>query len=79
LTTRVVASARTARYFTRMRERKHNLVVRIDGDELAKLHRLADDRDEMISQMVRRWANDAYAARFGAEAPPTPKLKHRSQ
>jgi hypothetical protein len=78
MTTRVVASTRSVRYLNTMRERKHNLVVRIDGDELAKLHRLADDRDEMISQMVRRWANDAYRARFGAESPPAPKLKHRS-
>jgi hypothetical protein len=59
-----------------MRDRQHNLVVRVDADELAKLHRLADDRDEMISQMVRRWAHDAYASRFGAEPPPPARLKH---
>lgn len=61
-----------------MRDRNLNLNVRIDADELAKLHALAEDRDLSASTLVRHWLREAYAARFGAALPsntPTAKKK----
>ena len=59
-----------------MRERERSLVVKVDDDELAKLHVLANAGDEPISVMLRRWISERYTARFGDIAPPVPKLKH---
>ncbi len=52
-----------------MKERTRNLVVRVDEQELAMAHRLADDRDEPMTMLVRRLLRDAYIARFGLEKP----------
>ena len=45
--------------------RPHQLHVLVDKAERARLERLAEDRGETISSMIRRWALDAYRARFG--------------
>jgi hypothetical protein len=52
-----------------MRDRDLNLNVRVDAEELAKLHALADDRDVSVSTLVRHWLREAYAIRFGAVQP----------
>jgi hypothetical protein len=52
-----------------MRTRPHNIVVKVDADELAKLHALADAADEHASRLVRRWIAQQYEARFGDVAP----------
>ena len=59
-----------------MRERERSLMVKVDDDELAQLHALANAGDEPISVMLRRWLAERYVARFGEAAPPPPKLKH---
>lgn len=48
-------------------ERERNLNVRISDDELAKLHRLADDRDVTASTLLRHVIRDLYLQRFGSE------------
>ncbi len=58
-----------------MKERGHTMSIKVDGDELARLHALADAGDESIGAMVRRWTRERYLARFGDAAPPVPKLK----
>jgi hypothetical protein len=58
-----------------MKDREHNLVIRVDRDELAMAHALADDRDEPIARMLRRFIRDSYQARFGSGKPPEPRLK----
>jgi len=52
-----------------MRDRAHNLNVRLTAEELALAHALADDRDEPMTMLVRRLLRDAYVARFGLEKP----------
>ena len=59
-----------------MKDREHNMVVRLDGEELAMVHALASDGDEPIARVVRRWIRHEYVERFGAKKPPAPKLKH---
>ena len=61
-----------------MKEREHNLVVRVDSIELAKLHALAGDADQPISQVVRGWLWKHYAARFGDVTPPTVEPRNSS-
>jgi hypothetical protein len=60
-----------------MRERSHNLHVKVDDAELAQLHALADDADEPIARTVRRWIRERYVARFGDATPRKPNLKAR--
>lgn len=57
-------------------KREKNLVLRVADEELAMVHALADDRDESIARIVRRFIRDAYVERFGLKKPPAPKLKH---
>jgi hypothetical protein len=58
-----------------MKERAHTMSIKVDGDEMARLHALADAGDESIGAMVRRWMRERYTARFGDAVPPVPKLK----
>jgi hypothetical protein len=58
-----------------MRERERNLTIRLDDEELAKIHALADRGDEPISFMLRRWVNDHWRATFGDAAPPPTRTK----
>ena len=58
-----------------MKDRDHNLVVRVDRTELAKLLALAEDADEHASQLVRRWLGQHYVARFGDAEPPEASRK----
>lgn len=53
-----------------------SLVVKVNDEELAKLHALANDVREPISVIVRRWLRDSYRARFGDAVPPDVELKH---
>ena len=57
-------------------DREHNMVVRVSHEEIARAHRLATDAGEPIAIMFRRWLNDAYRSRWGAEPAPEPTLKH---
>lgn len=59
-----------------MHERERNLVVRVDDEELAMAHALADAGDEPIARVVRRMIRHEYADKFGTAKPPKPKLKH---
>jgi len=52
------------------------MVLRVDDEELAMAHALAEAEDEPVARLVRRFLRDAYRARFGNAKPPTPKLKH---
>jgi len=65
-----VARAISETHKTRMRERKHNLVVRVDDEELDMVHALSESTDEPAARIVRRFIRDAYGARFGATPPP---------
>jgi hypothetical protein len=46
--------------------RSEHFNVRLRPEELAKLHALAEDRDETASALIRRFIRERYAARFGA-------------
>lgn len=59
-----------------MLKRTRNLVVACSDEELAMLHQLADDRDEPISRVVRRWIKDTYITTYGMKKPRPAKLKH---
>lgn len=59
-----------------MQERRHTLNVWLNGDELAKLHRIAKAQDRDIARIVRNFIHTTYEASFGDEKPPKPKLKH---
>ncbi len=59
-----------------MRERDRSLVIKVDDDELARFHALANAGDEPISVMLRRWLAERYTAKFGDAKPARPKLKH---
>ncbi len=59
-----------------MKERERNLVVRVDDQELAMLHAVANDRDEPIARVVRKFIRDAYGAKFGDAVPAPATLKH---
>lgn len=52
------------------------MVARVSAEELAMVHAIASDRDETISQMIRKFIRESYRLRFGEKAPPRPKLKH---
>lgn len=52
------------------------MVVRLTGDELAQIHRIATSQDREISRIVRGWIAAAYREQWGSEAPPAPKLRH---
>ena len=60
-------------------ERERNLVVRVDDEELAMAHALADAGDEPIARVVRRMIRHEYADKFGTAKPPKPKLKHAAK
>jgi hypothetical protein len=62
-----------------MRKRERNMVLRVDDEELAMAHALADAQDEPIARIVRRFLRDAYVARFGQEKPPAALLKHAAK
>lgn len=47
-------------------------MVKLTSDELARIHALADEADEPVSRLVRRWIVQHYAATFGDT---TPKAK----
>lgn len=49
-----------------------SLNLRVTEEERQKLFALAADRDLNASTLIRHWLRDAYAARFGANPPPTP-------
>jgi hypothetical protein len=59
-----------------MKEREHNLVVRMANDEMHKLHAIAEANDESIARLVRRLVDDAYRTQFGDAKPPKAKLKN---
>lgn len=52
------------------------MVARVSAEELAMVHAVAADRDESISQMIRKFIRESYRTRFGDKTPPKPKLKH---
>lgn len=57
-----------------MREKRvRNLVVRVAEEELAMAHALADDLDDTIARIVRRFIRDAYVERFGVVTPKKPR------
>jgi hypothetical protein len=58
-----------------MRERDRNLTIRLDDEELAKIHALAERGDEPISFMLRRWVRDHWRATFGDATPPATRTK----
>lgn len=55
---------------TLMHERKNNLVVRVDDEEIAMLRAIADARDEPMTMVVRKLVRDAYVERFGIGVKP---------
>lgn len=57
-------------------ERDHNLNIRVSREEMAKLHRLALDRDVSVSVLLRHFVRDAYVARFGVEPAPGVELRN---
>ena len=61
-----------------MNKRDRNMVLRCNDEELAMAHALAAAEDEPVARLVRRFIRDAYRARWGNAAPPTPTLKHGS-
>ncbi len=52
-----------------MKNREHNLNVRVDENELAMIHALAEVSDEPATRLVRRWIQEHYVARFGVTPP----------
>jgi hypothetical protein len=58
-----------------MTEREHNLNVRVSREEMAKLHRIAADRDLTVSTLLRHVLRDLYATRFGSEPAPDVDLR----
>jgi hypothetical protein len=58
-----------------MRERDRTLSIRLDDDELARLHALAETRDMPIGMLVRSWLADHWRASFGDAAPPATRTK----
>lgn len=59
-----------------MTKRERNMVLRVDDEELAMAHAIAEAQDETIARVIRRFIRHAYVERFGTKQPPTPKLKH---
>jgi hypothetical protein len=55
-----------------MHKRDRNMVLRVDDEELAMAHALAEAQDEPIARIVRRFIREQYVARFGVKPP----LKH---
>lgn len=58
-----------------MIERARNLNLKVNDDELAMAHALAEAEDRPISAVVRRWIREQYAEQFGEKRPPKPRLK----
>jgi predicted DNA binding CopG/RHH family protein len=55
-----------------MAERKRNLVVRLDEQELAMVRALAEAQDLPMTMFIRRLLRAAYVERFGVTLPPPP-------
>ena len=55
-----------------MKNREHNLNVRVDENELAMIHALAEVSDKPATRLVREWIQERYVERFGV-TPPKPK------
>lgn len=47
--------------------RRRNLKLLVSDAELARIRRLAAEDGEPVSVMLRRWVNEAYRSRFGAD------------
>lgn len=58
-----------------MRQRDASVSIKLDTTEHAQLHALANDGDEHIGRMFRRWLRERYVARFGDAAPPPVVIK----
>lgn len=58
-----------------MKDRTHNLVVRVDRTELLRLHALAEDADMPMATFLRRLVRQTYETRFGTQAPPERELR----
>lgn len=58
-----------------MRDRDRTLSIRLDDNELARIHALAEREDVAIGAMVRRWLSDHWRAHFGDATPPATKTK----
>lgn len=56
-------------------ERQRNLSVKLNEQELSKIHALAAAGDESVGRMLRRWVTREYELRFGDA--PAPKHKGR--
>ncbi len=52
-----------------MKTREHNINVRVDEEELAMIHALAERTDEPVTRLVRRWIQQRYVEAFGVVAP----------
>lgn len=52
-----------------MKTREHNLNVRVDENELAMIHALAERHDEPVTRLVRRWIQQRYVEAFGVTPP----------
>lgn len=55
---------------------RFNMVMQ--PDERAKLQRLAEDAKARESELIRRWIDEAYAARFGKQKPGEVVAKYNS-
>jgi hypothetical protein len=60
---------------TNMRDRERTLSIRVDDEELAKLHALAAHRDLPVSFLFRQWLGDHWRATFGDAPPPASRTK----
>ncbi len=52
-----------------MKTREHNINVRVDEEELAMIHALAERTDEPVTRLVRRWIQQRYVEAFGVVSP----------
>jgi hypothetical protein len=61
----------------RMKERTHNLNVRVDDEELAMVHAISEASDVPATQLVRKWIKERYVERFGVQVPTPLATKKR--
>lgn len=59
------------------RHRNEHLNVRLRADELEKLRALAEDGDEGVSALIRRFIRRTYVTRLGAAGPRSRKPRSR--
>jgi hypothetical protein len=61
----------------RMKERTHNLNVRVDSETLAMVHAISEASDMPATQLVRKWIRERYVERFGVTPPKATKEGNR--